>query len=166
MRDVSRPSVPEDEGVKLTPTYQPLGPCACKEEACTVVGTKLQKALPGDDGPAHLVRCNCRRHRNKRNQKKGRRAQGRGYRRLGGTAPFSPGHEENQGVLSVEVAVEAKAGNQIPRSLLKFARTGWARRAWSQAERSIPTGVQAEPSIYVEVEGWELLVTLLKRGRG
>lgn len=134
--------------------------CGC---GCQTIGwkEKVKGCAPGC-----VVGCRSRSCVGRRNKRKGRAAQARGYRRLGGSAPFTPGHEENAGVLSVELAVEAKSGAQVPRSLLKFARTEWARRAWSQAERSIADGVQADPAIYCEAEGWALLVALLKRGRG
>lgn len=141
----------------MTPTFQELGPCPCF--TCDKVGTKLAKRS------GHLVGCTCRSCLGRRNRERGRKAQGRGYRRLGGDAKFTPGHEENQGVLSIEVGVESKQGQQIPASLLSFARGVWARRAWSQAERAIPEGVQADPAIYIESEGWQLLVVKLKEGR-
>ena len=97
-----------------SPVSQPMGECPCGQ--CGHVGTKLTRY-------GHLIGCRCRPCLGRRSKRKGRAAQARGYRALGGTAPFTPGHEESQGVLSVEVAAEAKAGAQIPRSLLKFART-------------------------------------------
>lgn len=135
----------------------PFAPCPC---GCPVQSAKLSTRT------GHVRGCSCRPCLGRRSKRKGRAAQARGYRALGGSAPFTPGHEENQGVLSVEVAVESKAGHQVPRSLLKFARSEWSRRAWSQAERSIPAAMQAHPAIYCEDEGWALLVALVKRGRG
>lgn len=137
--------------------WQPYSQCPC---GCEVIGAKLSVKS------GHVHGCTCRSCLGRRVRRSGRAAQARGYRRLGGTAPFTPGNEENSGTHSVEIQVEAKSGRQVPASLLKFARTEWARRAWSQAERAIPAGVQAEPSIYAEREGWQLLVTLLKVGKG
>lgn len=100
-----------------------------------------------------LRTCQCRDTIGRRNKRKGRKAQARGYRRLGGSAPFTPGNEENQGVLSVEVGVESKAGKQVPASFTRFVALEWTRRALSQAERSIPVGVEASPAVYLEPAG-------------
>jgi hypothetical protein len=135
--------------------WQPFTPCPC---GCERTASKLTKY-------GHVTECACPSCRGRRSRTKGRRAQARGYRRLGGLAPFTPGNEENSGTFSVEVQAEMKAGRQIPREFVRFARSEWARRAWSQAERAIPAGVQAEPAIYCELPkedggGAFLIVTL------
>ena len=132
-------------------------PCGCGEQ-----GLKLQARHD-----RHLIGCKCRPCLGRRSKKKGRAAQARGYRALGGTLPWSPGHEENQGVLSIEVSLESKSGAQVPRQLVRFAESEWARRAWDQADRAIPVGMSAYPSVYCEPGGgWAILVTLIQAPRG
>jgi hypothetical protein len=52
---------------------------------------------------------------------------------------------------SVNVATEDKTGNQIPRKFVEFVNSETARKWWHQAEKKIPVGVDAFPSLYLEV---------------
>jgi len=129
----------------MTPTVQEQGPCNC---GCNVIGTKLKVKSCIETGC--VVGCRSRICTGRRNKRKGRKAQARGYRLLGGSAPFTPGHEENAGTLTVEVQVEMKSGSQIPANFRRFIELEWTRRALSQAERAVPEGVQANPALYLE----------------
>ena len=133
--------------------WVPFTACPCGE--CEVVAAKLTKF-------GHALGCGCRSCIGRRNKRSGRKAQARSYRRLGGLAPFTPGHEENAGTFSVEVQVESKSGKQIPASFSKFTTLEWTRRALSQAERAIPEGVKANAAIYMEIprQGAYLVVKL------
>jgi len=135
----------------MNASYQPPGPCACGEKACKAEGTKLVRALRDDDGPQHLVGCNCVRHRNKRNNGRGKRGQAKMHKRLGGES-WTPHHEESARPYTVEVVVmpESKAGAQIPKSWASFIATDWFRRALSQSARSAPLGSGVIPAIVLD----------------
>ena len=140
--------------------WVPGSPCPCQPGGCGVTSYKLSVRT------GHAMSCVCHSCVGRRNRSSGRRAQARGYRRLGGSALFTPSHEENAGTHSIKVQVEWKSGKQVPASIMSFARSLWARDGWHQAEMAIPAGAQADPSIGIEREGWQILVTLLRRGAG
>jgi hypothetical protein len=120
----------------------PTCPCGCGTE-----GLKLQTRHD-----KHLVGCVCRVCLGRRSQKKGRRAQHRAHKILGGHG-FSPFNEESGRTYSVEVQIEAKAGAQIPAAFSKFVGLDWTRRALQQAASGTPEGVVAFPAVYLEPEG-------------
>jgi hypothetical protein len=126
----------------MNPVNQELGRCPCGEEACKMLGTKLRQ-----DG--HLVGCGCTSHRNSRNQKKGKRAQAKGHRALGGIG-FTPSNEESHGAYDLRVQVEHKTGEQVPASFRKFVTLDWTRRALNQAERAVRVGDGAHPSVMID----------------
>lgn len=52
---------------------------------------------------------------------------------------------------SLNHSVEVKSGAQIPSKLLGGLRAEWARHAFRQAEKKIPVGSDALPTICLEV---------------
>jgi hypothetical protein len=140
-------------------TWQPYQPCPC---GCEVVGWKLQRVLSGDD-VAHVVGCSCRRHIAKRSVRKGKAAQAKGHRNLGGSG-FTPHHEESRGGYDVRVQVEHKAGQQVPAAFRRFLATEWFRRALGQAERAARIGDGSLPAVMVD--GRWLVVDCQPRGKG
>lgn len=128
------------------PAWEPFNPCPC---GCEVVGWKQVRPLPGDEGQAHVVGCKCRRHISKRNVRKGKAAQAKGHRALGGEG-FTPHHEESRGGYDVRVQVEHKTGNQIPASFRKFVSLEWTRHAMRQAEMAVRVGDGSHPGIMID----------------
>jgi hypothetical protein len=128
--------------VAIRPDFVPGDACHCGLEGCR--GSKLSSKT------GHVVGCVCRPCLGRRNRKKGHRAQATAHRKLGGTG-FTPHDEESGRTYSVEVQAEVKAGSQIPRSFVAFSGLDWTRRAFSQAERAIPVGVQAYPAVYLQL---------------
>lgn len=123
--------------------YYPGDLCPC---GCEATGSKLNRF-----GHVALY-CNCFSCRNRRNQKRGKRAQAKSHRLLGGVG-FTPHDEESGKTYSVECQIEVKQGLQIPASFVKFSRLDWTREALSQAERAIPVGVQAFPTLCLQPVG-------------
>lgn len=115
--------------------------CPC---GCTVIGKEQRTG--------HARGCSCRPCIGRRNRRKGHAGQAKMHRALGGVG-FTPHDEESGRTYSVEVQVEAKVGDQIPRTFVAFSETDWLRRALSQAERAIPAGVQAFPAVYCQPSG-------------
>jgi hypothetical protein len=139
----------------LNVVTQRLGPCPC---GCGVVGTKLKKRSCGEQGC--VVGCRSLSCQGRRNRRAGPDAARNRHRRLGGEGATP--HDEMGRVYSVEHVVQDKKGKQIPRNLVAFLRSEWARHAWAQAERVTPEGVAAFPTIYVELRqadggGWYLI---------
>lgn len=145
----------------MNAVFQELGPCACGESACEQIGTKLSKALDEETAP-HLVGCRCIRHRNRRNQSKGKRGQAKGHRALGGQG-MTPSNEESVGGYDVRCQVEWKTGEQIPASFTKFVSLDWTRRALSQANRARRIGDGSMPTVGIVIGGKTYLVVEANR---
>ena len=126
--------------------------CPCGLEACE--GLKLTRR-------GHVPKCLCTSCRNSRNVKKGKRGQAATHRNLGGTG-FTPGNEESGLFYDVTVRPEVKAGGQVPKGFASFIATDWFRRALSQSERAIPSGVAARPA--VSIDGKWLVVDIRPKG--
>lgn len=124
----------------------PACPCGCGVEGLKL----LTRLLPGET-EYHIVKCNCARHRGKRNQKKGQAAQATMHRALGGTG-FTPHHEESARPYTVEVLVkpESKTGATIPKSWLSFSSSVWFRHALYQSERAVPYGTAVLPGLVID----------------
>lgn len=122
--------------------------CPC---GCGVQGLKLlTKLLPGET-EYHVVKCNCVRHRNKRNNKRGQAAHAQAHRNLGGEG-FTPHHEEAARPYTREVVVmpESKTGSQIPKSFRAFIESVWFRHALFQSERAVPFGTSVVPGVVID----------------
>lgn len=131
------------------PAYVPGEACPC---GCGATGSRLSFKT------GHVVRaCACYSCRNSRNVKKGKRAQAKGHRALGGVG-FTPHHEESTNGYPITVQVEWKAGAQVPASFRKFVASEWTRHALSQAERAQRVGDSSDPAI--GIDGKWLLVRL------
>lgn len=137
----------------MNPVTQILGACPCSPSGCGILGTKLNRF-------GHVVGCQCSSCRNRNNRKRGKAANARAHKLLGGAGRTID--DDLFHAYPLEVSLESKQGAQIPASLEKFCRSEWARHAWRQAEKKIPVGVQAHPAIYIELSPSEpfLLVKL------
>lgn len=123
------------------PAYSPGEPCPC---GCSATGSKLSFKT------GHVARlCECSSCRNSRNVKRGKRAQAKGHRALGGTG-FTPANEETKNGYPIRVQVEHKAGGQVPNYFHKFIGTTWFRHALSQAERAQIIGDGSMPSVMID----------------
>jgi hypothetical protein len=127
-------------------SYQSPGPCPCGEEACEVVGTKLTRPLEGDP-TQHLVGCNCIRHRNGANSRRGRRAEVTSHRQLGGTGALI--RDDLHHSYSLNVTVERKEGRQVPARFVKLIESTWVRHAMAQAIKKRPIGTDAFPALHL-----------------
>lgn len=116
--------------------------CSC---GCGVYGVLTKRE------PQHARGCTCRVHQGRRNRANGQRSQSKGYKKLGGKAMRSPTNEEWAEVLNIPVKMENKAGQQIPANFRRFVEGEWWRRALSQAERSIPVGVDARAAVRLDL---------------
>ena len=144
--------------------------CPC---GCGVEGLKLTAVLTRGPfaGQQHVKGCRCRSHIAKRNRKGGQRGQHDMHRDLGGIG-FTPSNEESGrgydvsvlategGTLTTDAAVqvvsvhpEAKTGQQVPASLVKFLTTDWYRRALGQSQRGLPFGSGARPAVWCQLPG-------------
>jgi hypothetical protein len=128
--------------------WQPYSACPCGE--CDVIGYKLTRW-------GHVAKCACYSCRNRRNRNKGRKAQTKVHRDLGGEG-HSTLHEENSQAYPVWVRPEVKTGKQVPIAFSKFLATDWFRRALSQSERSLPVGSGAKAAVAIVVGGETWLV--------
>lgn len=123
--------------------------CLC---GCGVENLKLQATKLSGDDIFHVKGCACVRHRNRRNQQKGKDAQAKTHRNLGGTG-FTPANEESARPYELLVMPEVKTGqakgSQIPASWDSFIKTEWFRRALDQAIRAVPVGSGARPCVVI-----------------
>lgn len=63
---------------------------------------------------------------------------------------------------SINVTTEDKNGAQIPRKFVEFLHSETARHWFAQAEKKLPVGSDAFPSLYLEItEGETYLVVKL-----
>lgn len=136
--------------------WLPYSPCPC---GCDVTASKLSVKS------GHVVKCECHSCRGRRNQRKGKRGEHNRHRNLGGVG-FTP-QDELGHAYSVEIVTQDKKGSVIPRNFVTFIESEFYRHAISQAERSIPVGVQASPSLYLEPAGGGafLVVQVIPRKR-
>ena len=75
------------------------------------------------------------------------------HQSLGGEG-VSPTNEETARGYSLDVFVEAKVGEQVPREFRNFISGEWFRKALDQAERAVPVGIgNYRPAVYVEPPG-------------
>ena len=122
-------------------TNQLIGGCPC---GCEQVGTKLTVF-------GHLKGCHCSTCIGRRNQRKGKAAQAKTHRALGGTG-FTPSNEESGRPYLVEVSVlpEVKTGQQIPANWARFISSDWFRRALAQSAKSAPFGTGTVPAVVID----------------
>ena len=143
---------------------QPMGPCPCRAgvEAyfefptrCTVNGTKLTRY-------GHLVGCGCYECQGRRNRRKGQATEAKRHRRLGGQGQTP--RDELAFSYSLNVTTEDKGGAQIPASFTKFIGLEWTRHALRQAEKKLPVGSDAMPSLFLDCgrDGTWLIVRVPK----
>lgn len=130
----------------------PMCPCGCDAE-----GMKLQ--LRHD---RHLVGCECPSCRGRRNQRKGKAGEYRRHRRLGGEGGTP--HDELAYNYSINITTQDKVGRQVPASFRDFVGSAWAQHALRQAEKKLPVGSDAFPTLYLELtpSDWYLVV----KGKG
>lgn len=127
--------------------------CPCDAPNCQEVGQKLTRA-------GHVIGCRCRSCTGKRNRAKGSRAEMRRHRTLGGTG-YTP-RDDLHHSYSINVTTEDKTGAQISRKFVEFVGSETARHWFAQAEKKLPVGSDAFPSLYLEVtEGQTYLVVKL-----
>lgn len=122
--------------------WTPYTACPC---GCDVTAHKLTRF-------GHVVGCECMSCRNRRNKKRGHRAQGKMHKALGGLGA-SPTNEEGAAPYTVSVKVEAKQGAQIPANFVRFIESEFYRHAIRQAEKSIPVGTDPYPGLYLQLPG-------------
>jgi hypothetical protein len=133
--------------MSTAPVIQTFGPCRCWHPECSELGTKLMRPLKGDR-VGHLVSCQCPRHRNAANRRRGAQAEQRRHEGLGGTgkAPV----DELRTSYSINVTTQDKAGAQVPASFEAFVGSVWFGKALRQAEAKMAIGFDALPAVYVE----------------
>lgn len=134
--------------------WVPYMPCVC---GCGVTAAKAHMKPPW-----HSHGCKCPACRGFRNQKKGKAGEYRRHRRLGGEGGTP--HDELAYCYSINITTQDKVGYQIPASFVSFIGSEFARHAFRQAEKKLPVGSDAMPTLYLEVtpSDWYLLV----KGRG
>ena len=134
-----------EEGVGLNPTTQAMGACPCEREigrgGKCVIGTKLTNF-------GHLVGCTCRPCQGRRNKRKGRASEAKTYKALGGQGQTLK--DDLMFTMSLDIAYENKAGDQIPASFTKFITSEWAKDALRQAEKKIPVGADARRALVLD----------------
>ncbi len=128
-------------------SWRPYDPCPCD---CGVIGWKLQRALSGET-LAHVVGCNCIRHRNKRNRKTGKRGEYNRHKRLGGQGPTP--NDEQPNTYPLWVTTQDKKGNQVPVSFTSFVTSAWYEHAMGQAKKKLAIGSEAHAALYLEPQG-------------
>lgn len=128
----------------MRPLPDSYGPCPC---GCPV------RSAHASAKTGHVRGCVCRPCVGRRSRRAGRKHQTDGHRALGGDPRFSPANEETARTYTVELMVEHKSGDQVPRSFRKFVALEWTRRALSQAERALPVGSGARPAITMSWPG-------------
>jgi hypothetical protein len=131
----------EVDVVGASMTFVPGQACPC---GCGVTGSKLSFKT------GHIVRlCGCSSCRNSRNVKRGKRAQAKGHKALGGVG-FTPGNEESTNGYDVRCQVEHKAGAQVPQNFRAFIAGEWFRHALSQADRARRVGDGSMPAVMID----------------
>jgi hypothetical protein len=116
----------------------PSCPCGCGS-----VGLKLQLRHDG-----HLVGCVCRACIGRRNRKAGKASERRRHKRLGGVG-WTP-NDELMHSYSINVTTSDKTGRQVPKQFVSFIESEWLRKALLTAEKKIPVGSDAMPSVWLE----------------
>lgn len=109
---------------------------------CGVAGTKLTKY-------GHLVGCTCRPCLGRRNRRKGQKAEARGHKRLGGTGRTI--RDDLFHAYSLNHSVEVKTGAQVPATFRTFVSGAWIKDALRQAEKKLPVGSDALPTVLIEL---------------
>jgi hypothetical protein len=134
-------------------TWHPYDPCPC---GCGVIGWKLTKPLwTFENGverrePPHVVGCNCVRHRNIRNGKRGKRGQAKSHAALIGEG-FTPYHEESGRFADITVRPEVKTGYPAKtKKLREFLASEWFKAALKQSADAIPDGIAARPAVHID----------------
>jgi hypothetical protein len=84
----------------------------------------------------------------RRNKQKGRRSEAKTYKALG--LPGQTKKDDLYFTASVDVAYENKSGGEIPANFLTFIGLEWTRHALRQAEKKIPIGADALPSLVLD----------------
>lgn len=122
--------------------FRPGETCPC---GCGITGNKLSFKT------GHIVRvCGCHSCRNSRSVKKGKRAQAKGHRALGGIG-FTPSNEETHNGYDVRVQVEHKHGYPDQTVMLRrFIQTEFFRHALSQAQRAQRIGDGSHPGMMLD----------------
>jgi hypothetical protein len=126
---------------QTTATTQMIGVCPCDAARCEVVGTKLNRA-------GHVVGCVCPSCLGKRNRKAGQEAERRRHKRLGGVGGTP--HDELATSYSLNVTTQDKHGAQVPAAFVALIDSKWFHDAMRQAEKKLPVGSNAMPSVYLE----------------
>lgn len=128
---------------------QEFGPCPCNPgfpEAgrpwCDVEGTKLKRN-------GHLVGCKCRSCIGTRNKRKGYKAEARAHKRLGGQGGTV--RDDLFHAYSLNHSVEVKTGAQVPKTFRTFISGAWIADALRQAEKKLPVGSDALPTVLIEL---------------
>lgn len=124
----------------MNPVTQPLGECPCG--MCALAGTKLTKF-------GHLVGCTCASCRGRRNKRKGRASEARAWKQLG--APGPTRNDDSYFGFPLVASIENKVGQQIPAKFTSFVDSEWLRRAMFQAQKKIPVGEEAYPTVRLEL---------------
>lgn len=119
---------------------EPSATCPC---GCNAVGKLSPRG--------HNRGCICRSCIGRRNRRNGQRGEMNAHRSLGGTGR-TPADEVGH-TYSLNVKPQVKAGQQIPAAFSSFIASEWFRHAISQAERSIPVGVDAKPAVQMLPSG-------------
>lgn len=130
----------------------PACPCGCGAE-----GFKLAFKS------GHLARvCKCIACRNRGNRNRGQRGEARRHRRLGGEG--NTPRDDLMHLYSINIATEDKVGKQVGATFPAFVHGKFASDAFFQAEKKIPIGSDALPTLYLELgpNEWYLVV----RGHG
>jgi hypothetical protein len=83
-----------------------------------------------------------------RNRRKGQKTEAKRHRRLGGQGQTP--RDELAYAYSINVITEDKTGAQIPSSFTRFIGLEWTRHALRQAERKLPVGMDALPSLFID----------------
>ena len=117
----------------MNAVYQELGPCPCRDPACTAIGTKLSRKT------GHLVDCNCPPCRGLAANRGGHRKQDRilvDAAKAEGRRRFrAPTNEEDANLL---VHYESKSGTSLPRAFTGDTIRHHETQARSRAHRHVP----------------------------
>lgn len=106
-----------------------MKPCPCPYVGCSAYASRLNKR-------GHAWGCKCPSCVGSRSRSKGRDAQARMHKRLGG-ARLRSSHEEAARPYPVNLAVESKAGASVPREFHKAVETEWFKAAIEQAREQL-----------------------------
>ena len=66
---------------------------------------------------------------------------------------------------SLNIATEDKVGAQVPRKFASFVESETARHWWAQAEKKIPVGSDAFPTLYLELSPSRTYLVIRLDGR-